>query len=276
MKRCILCLILCLTLALQCGCSQGPDSSAAVPGTDSGTTEPTASGQLPSEPVTTEVPETQPENSTAPNAISQLHSGILPDGTFTSGTLFVGDSLTYGLVLKYLQPNHLLGEARFITVPSAATAFYFYGRPLDDTQYPYPGYSQEFYNMRMFEAVEAAGEEVTAIYFMMGTNQTESSSLEIYISIVEHMLQSCPNATVFLELVPFDDSPKVSYEQATQWILEAYDYFQQQGITRVQLIDTQSAIGYNLIHDGIHLSEEGQVLWYQALVAYAAQHGLQP
>jgi lysophospholipase L1-like esterase len=67
---------------------------------------------------------------------------------------------------------------------------------------------------------------------------------------------------------------KIPYEQVNLIIQEVYDYYQLQGNPRVMLIDTHASIGENQIHDGIHLNENGQALWYEALVRFARENQL--
>jgi hypothetical protein len=94
------------------------------------------------------------------------------------------------------------------------------------------------------------------------------------VEIVDHLLASCPNATIFLEIVPFDQSTKVKYERATEWVHYVYEHFQAEGNERIFLIDSQTAIGYNLSTDGIHLTTQGQECWYQELVTFAVANDI--
>ena len=240
----------------------------AVTATDAPTELPTeAPTEEPTE-VPTEAPTEEPtEEPTEPPVTA--HSGIREDGSFNEGALFIGDSLTYGLVENFLMPNELLGDARYMAMGGAALSAFYFGPQLGRSE-DFPSIqSEEFRNLLMCEALEVAGESVRAIYFMMGTNYVKSVTTEMYIETVELMLEKCPNATVYMQLVPFDDSPRVDSERANEMIKEAYAFFAEQEEPRVFLIDSQSAIGYNLAGDGIHLTTEGQACWYQALVAFA-------
>lgn len=258
----ILALALAALLLTGCGRSSQPAEERTVP-----TQKPTMEETLP--------PETEPEETTPPPKETEeptepafrLHSGIREDGTFDEGTLFIGDFLTYGLVTGYLTDRELLGDAKYMVIPSGALTAFDYGPVLTrDTDCLY---SPEFEGMLMREAVEEAGDSVTAVYFMMGTNFSKYADDETLTGIVEHILACCPNATVFLQLVPYDRSTRVDYEEANRRVLLTYMHYQQEANPRVRLIDTQTAIGYNLTTDGIQLTTEGQACWYQALVAFA-------
>lgn len=259
-------LALLLAAVLLCGCAPAEQTPETEP--TEATAAPTEETQAPTE-EPTEATEAPTEEPTEPPF--QLHSGIREDGSFDEGTLFIGDSLTYGMVAIYLPENQFLGDARYIAMPGATILAYFQGPMLSSTGY-YSYYSPEFEGLYMYEGVEAAGEKTTAIYFMMGTNYSKYATDETYIQIVEHMLESCPNATVYIQLVPNDLSSQIDHEIANRRVRNAYEYFQQEGNERVLLIDTQTAIGYHLLGDGIHLNEEGQDCWYHALLAFAKEN----
>lgn len=266
MKR----IIALLTLAgiLLCGCGRSGQSDTQTdpkpePALASETTEAPPETEAPTEP---EPEQTQPATEHAA-PVFQYHSGIREDGTFDEGTLFIGDFLTYGLVSGYLTDRELLGDARYMIIPNAALPAFYYGPKLSKEADSL--HSPEFDGLLLCEAIQVAGEETTAIYFMMGTNVSKYATDETYIQIVEDMLIACPNATIFLQLVPYDRSTRVDYEEANRRVMAAYLHFQQEGNERVLLIDTQTAIGYNLTKEGIQLTAEGQACWYQALVAFA-------
>ena len=126
--------------------------------------------------------------------------------------------------------------------------------------------------MRMCDGVAAAGETVTAVYFMMGTNYASGVNVQLFVDIIDHILLSCPNATVYMQRVPYATSNQVDATTANKRIEEAYAQFVQREEPRVRLIDSQAAIGYNLAEDGIHLTELGQAAWYEALLAYAQEN----
>lgn len=244
MKRIIPLLVICMCL---CGCTPQVQPRETAPTQQ--TTE-TAEGIL-----TTQPPE------------ETLHSGLKTDGSFDEGTLFIGDSLTFGMVEIYLPDNGLLGEAKYMAIPGAATTCYAKGPALGEKP---SAYSPEFEGMYMCQAVEKFGADYTAVYVMLGTNANEYATDQVYIDMVAHLLEYCPNATVYLQLVPNNRSERVNTEAANGRVQRAFAAFENE--PRLQLIDTQTAIGYNLAPDGIHLVTKGQKCWYEALVAYAKEH----
>lgn len=256
-KKKLCCLLIALVLAVCTGCDYGralPDFDA-VP--DS------LPGELPGE---------NAEASCAPSSGVSLHCGIRADGSFDEHTLFVGDSLTFSLVAHYLKPQALAGDCRYAAKAGAAITAFFdpYIRMEYDESHNCL-YSDEFYSLNMAQAAGAMGEDLHAFYFMMGTNFTEDASAQTYIEICDYILESCPNATVFLQTVPY--SPIVYYETVNQRIRDAYTYYQKQGEPRVLLIDICQALGRDyLIGDQVHLSEEGREVWYQALLNYSIDH----
>lgn len=246
MKRILPILLVCLCL---CGCAPQVQQEETAP------TEQTT------------VPAETEETTQSPTAA--LHSGLKPDGSFDAGTLFIGDSLTFGMVQIYLPDNGFLGEAKYMAIPGAAITCYEKGPALGEKP---SAYSPEFEGMYMCQAVEAYGESFTAVYLMLGTNANEYATDQVYIDMVAHLLEYCPNATIYLQLVPYNRSERVNSEAANGRVQRAYDYFSEE--KRVQLIDTQTAIGYNLAPDGIHLVTKGQQLWYEAIVDYGYKNGI--
>ena len=264
--------LLTLTGILLCGCGS---VSEEVPST----TEPeisTAATDAPTEAPTEEPTEAPTEEPTeAPTEPPfPLHSGIREDGSFDEHTLFIGDSLTYGLVSLYLKDNHLQGDAMYMAYPGAPPTVYFNGPSLTVRDPRNCLLSPGFEGLLMCRAVEQVGEDVNAVYFMMGTNHVEAVCTDTYIEIVEHLLATCPNATIYLQLVPYSWKSHVPYEDTNQWIREAYALFAERGETRVQCIDTFTAIGDNINTDGIHLTIAGQEEWYKGLVAYAKENDI--
>ena len=201
-------------------------------------------------------------------------SGIREDGSFDEHTLFIGDSLTYGLVSLYLKDNHLQGDAMYMAYPGAPPTVYFNGPSLTVRDPRNCLLSPGFEGLLMCDAVELVGEKVHAVYFMMGTNHVEAVCTDTYIEIVEHLLEACPDATIYLQYVPRSWKSYIRYEDANQRILDTYTLFMEKGETRVRLIDTCTAIGENLNTDGIHLTLAGLEEWYKELLAYAERNGI--
>ena len=234
-------------------------------------TEPT---QAPTQPSTEPSTEPPTEAPTEP-APEWLHSGIREDGTFDEYTLFIGDSITAGMVSSYLKPSGYFDDAMVMATPGATPVAYFVGPRLEKDSDFYSYYSGRFEGKVMSQGVEAVGESVHAVYFMMGTNFIEAVTEQTYIDILSHILENCPNATIYLQLVPYSLSSKVDEEQINWRVWAAYNYFTLElEEPRIKLIETQVAIDFNLKNDGIHLTEEGYRLWYQALVENAQNNGI--
>lgn len=245
-----------------CGCSGAP---AEIQPTTAATEAPTVPTTLP--PETTEAPTEAP---TEPAV--ELHSGLREDGSFDSGTLFIGDSLTYGLIYAYLMANDLIGDARYMAVVGAPILEFFQGSALDHSRNCI--FSGEFEGLTYSQAVESVGGEITAVYFMLGSNYSAGTNAESYIEIVDFLLEKCPNATIYLQLIPYASSENVQ-DDAVYWsILEAYGNYAREGISRVILLDIKRAVGVNLTQDGVHLTYEGQENWYNALAAHAVENNI--
>jgi len=203
-----------------------------------------------------------------------LHSGLREDGSFDEGTLFIGDSMTCLLVDSYLAPRGLLGDAWSVARYGARVVSFF-----DESVVMLPNsgkrciFRPEHLGMGYAQVAGDLGEKLTAIYMMFGSNRTENAGAQAYIDIVDYLLQTCPNATIHLQLIPWGVEDIVLCDEANAWIREAYEHYQQEAEPRVMLIDTHTAIGINTF-DGVHLDDTGNENWYNAIVEHAKANGL--
>lgn len=258
MKK-FLCLLLSLVMVLGLlGCVREAPAEAET--TTEYTTEPTI--ETTTEPTTeATVPTTEPK---APQ-----HSGLREDGSFDEGTWFIGDSMTCILVKNYLIPHELIGDASY----SAKYGEFITGFFGDTVMDPYYGYKiafrPEHEGMHFYEIAEDLGDRATAIYMMFGTNFVWDCYADGYIQIVDFLLETCPNATIHLQLIPWGYEKYVMFDTVNEWIWEAYAHYQRQGEERVLLIDTFHAIGRNHDSGFIHLNEQGNENWYNAIVEHA-------
>lgn len=253
-------------LLLFAGCTAAPPSEPTAAATDP---LPTVA-EVPSEPAEA-VPVETAAPTDAPRDTSALHSGLRSDGTFSAGTLFIGDSLTNGFVHAYLMTYGYLGDARYMAVNGAPLSRFFSSQVLGGDGNLY---SPEFDNLSYSDAVARVGEEATAIYLMLGTNSCTKATTDKYIEVVDYLLDTCPNATVHLQLIPDSYSPMVDFETVNEQIRLACAHYEQQGIERVLVVETNIFIGQALGPDGVHLTGEGQDRWYTALVAHKKNNNL--
>lgn len=254
--------ILCAVMILLCltGCAPAPEQSKP--------TQSTAATQSPPATVSAETEASIPPSE---EPAGNLHCGVREDGTFSGGTLFIGDSLTYGFVLEYLMRYELIGDARYMAVNGAPLSRFF-----DDDKLVGSSaiYAPEFYGLTYSGAVAQMGDEATAVYLMLGTNHSSYATADKYIEVVDYILDHCPNATVHLQLIPYSSNQYVDYETVNEQISAAYSHYQEAGEERVMLVDTFSFIGTAQISDGVHLNSEGQDAWYMALLSHKNQNNL--
>ena len=259
--RKILSLVLVLNLLFLTACRKEPSESTVPPVTTVA--------------VETTIPETTVPETTAPPVTEPafpLHSGIREDGSFDEGTLFIGDSLTNGLLYIHMRQNKLIGNSKYMAIVGAPPQDFFYGPKLCDEISCIQ--SWEFTNKTMSQGVAAVGKKITAVYFMMGTNYSSHTNTDTYIKITDYLLKHCPNATIYLQTVPYSTSPNVAYEAMNRYIREAQQHYVDEGITRVLLINTMEAIGEHLNADGVHLNPQGYACWYQAILDFAAENSI--
>lgn len=250
--------------------TEAPDETSEAP------TETEAETEAPTE-ATTEAPTEATTAPTPPPAATgpvTLHSGLREDGSFSEGTLFIGDSLTVGFLSGYVEKNGYLGDAKYMAICGAPLTAFFDGTVLEKKEDVVTMYSEEFEGMEFDEAAAAFGEDATAIYFMLGTNYTKNATADSYIEIINYLLTYCPNATIHLQLVPHGDMGKVQYYTVNKRIRAAFEYYEKKGEERVLLVDTYLGIGRANGVDGIHLADIGNRNWYNTLVKHAEENDL--
>ena len=261
--------VLLLVLALLTGCG-APEEGDGQPAPAVETPAPTAAP----------IPETQapsaseePPEDEKPGPVPQ-HSGVKPDGTLSSGTLLMGDSLTAGLVTSMFV-HGTLGEARYIGIPSYSLESFYTVPSYPDSDAAaaagqLPICSPEFFGLSFSQAAWAAGSSVDALYFMLGTNMSESVTVKTYMATLRYLLDCCPNATIFAQTIPYSRNGRSDYEGVNAIINESVEALREEGIERVFVLDTFTAIGktHNRT-DGLHLEDEGLVAWRDAIVENA-------
>lgn len=112
-----------------------------------------------------------------------------------------------------------------------------------------------------------------ALILLLFTGCTAATT-DKYIEVVDYLLETCPNATVHLQLIPDSFSPLVDYKTVNEQIRQACAHYEQQGIERVLVVQTNIFIGQALGPDGVHLTGDGQDRWYTALVAHKKNNDL--
>ena len=234
---------------------------------------PTTQTDTPVTPTPTQTPQaaaqsTEPAATPTPETL--LHSGLRDDGSFSSGTLFIGDSLTYIFAGSYLPDSGLLGEAKYTAQCGSQVTAFFSSTVLEPRSRMIAGYSEEFEGMKFYDAAASFGKDAKAIYIMWGTNFTPDATKDTYIEIIDFLLENCPNATIHLQTIPHGN---VKYTIVNQRIADAYDHYQQIGEPRVLLIDTYTAIGKHTF-DGVHLDQTGNRNWYEAIIEHAKINNL--
>ncbi|MEG1789219.1 MAG: hypothetical protein RR230_01040 [Oscillospiraceae bacterium] len=232
---------------------------------------------LPAAPTPSPETETRGSPSPAPAPLNSaaVKGGVREDGSFSEGVLFIGDSLTYGLVQNYLIPAELIGDASYIAVSGMPLTLFFSDDMRLGTAYSNESgcvYSEPFYKLNYADSAALAGSGVSDIYFMLGSNLSEQSTEELYVEVMDYLLEVCPNAVIHLQTVPLSTSTTVNYRMANENIRAAAQHYVDCGEPRVELLDS------NLIWDescltagGIHLISKGFELWYQLIVDTAAK-----
>ena len=247
-------------------------TSACARTESAGDTASTEQGSEMAASVTTDAATEPIIESTEPSVV--LHSGLREDGSFDEGTWFIGDSMTCILITDYLQPNEFIGEAAYTGKFGAHITAFFDDTVMSATSYNKCVFRPEHEGLGYDDVAKLLGEQATAIYMMWGTNYTWNAYADAYIEIVDFLLETCPNATVHLQLIPWGYEELVEFETVNEWIREAYAHYQEMGEERVLLIDTFTAIGKNHDSGFIHLNYAGNENWYNAIVEHAKSNDL--
>ena len=216
---------------------------------------------------TTEATEAPTEATEPPQWDGVLHSGLREDGTFDGGTLFIGDSQTYGFIYFNLIPRNRIGDARYASAVGIPAQAYFSGTKF--SEYTVGSYSSEFEGRTIAQGVELGGSTITAVYLMLGSNGSDYTLFSDYEKIVDHLLEYCPNATIYLQTIPYSSEDHVHYEDINKILVRVRRHYADAGISRVLLIDTHTAFGERVQPDGIHLTTEALDIWYHTLVYFA-------
>ena len=258
----MLCALLALILTFGCVACASAEPAPTTEATTEPTTVPTTEA---TEPPTTEAP-------TEPPLV--LHSGLREDGTFTEGTLLIGDSLTCGFVGSFLNPKGHLGDAKYMTICGSKVSAFFDGTVLEPKDNVMTLYSPEFEGKEFDEATAELGEALTAIYLMWGTNYMPKGTAQDYIDIIDYLLANCPNATIHLQLVPYADLGVIPYPTINNRIRDAYAHYEALAEPRVLLVDTHRGIGRDVGADGVHIGMVGYGNWYATLRKHAETNQL--
>lgn len=211
-------------------------------------------------------------------AYGGLHSGLGSDGTFSEGTVFLGDSLTNGFVSYFLQPKELIGDAKFMAISGAPLSYFWNVNQKmgsDNANLYGHVYSPEFAGLNMEQGMLQLGQKATAIYVMLGTNGSSATTLQDYIDLTDYLLVTCPNATIYLQTIPLCLAEGVRVAAINESLYLTAEHYAVGGERRVFLLDTHAL--WNTSHlksDGVHLNEQGQQVWYDFLCQHAEMYGI--
>lgn len=192
------------------------------------------------------------------------------DGTFDSGTLFIGDSITYHLITKYLKPKGLIGEASYMAAANSGLPHFCDSSwGLKPAKYNGYGcvYSPEFYNLSFSQAISKSSGKYTSVYFLMGSNGSGQVTQDAYEKIIGLLLEAYPDATIYMQTVPTCKTGTVSSARVNSCVEAAVKTFGDKGINNVVLLDTNSIWDNSCImSDGVHLTDTGLKKWFEFIV----------
>lgn len=194
-----------------------------------------------------------------------------------SKTVLIGDSLTCHLITYFLKPHDLLGGASYMAAANSAVNYYFEDwwplKPLEQNAYGCE-VGEGLEGLTFAEAVEATEGKFTRVLFLMGSNSSDYSVVSDYTVVIDHMLEYWPEATIYMQTVPDSVTGVVLTERINGIIADAVAYYEEQGDSRVKLLDTNSCWGSGCyLPDGAHLTDLGIKTWYEYLAANLPSQG---
>ena len=194
-------------------------------------------------------------------------TGLEPDGTFGEKTLFIGDSLTAALI-SYLRMTDRLGTAKYMAICTYPLQSFFGAPFLDSYSAQTLGMdcSAEFYGCSFAEAVRKAGENVGAVYFMLGTNQSREVTPENYTEVLTWIRSCCPNASIYAQTIPYSAYHISDYDSVNAVVRKSVAALRSAGDEQIFVLDTFAALGTDYLRDdGLHLTPDGLKVWYRYL-----------
>ena len=189
-------------------------------------------------------------------------------GSFSSGTLFIGDSLTYGFVKLYLIPNGYIGDASYMAVGSTGASQYFSDDWLLDSASSYGCIrSPEYQGKPFYKAVEAGAGRFDAVYLLLGSNYSRSTTESAYELMIDHIARQNPEAEIFIQTVPDCETGRIDSERINSVILSVLENYSKNGRANVTLLNTNSVwTGSCIGSDGVHLTALGYAKWFECIV----------
>ena len=258
-----LCLCACLLFSLT-ACGAAPQTAAPEDAVRAETPVPDGKAEATPTPTPTASPEPTADPAAQALAAPLPGVGVAADGSFDDTALFIGDSLTVGLVM-HLRMTGRLGSARYMAICTYAMQSFYGGPVLGDEAAELYGMecSGEFYNLTYAQAVRQAGERVGAVYYMLGTNGSRDVTPESYTAILSYIRECCPEATIYAQTIPYSVGEISDYRGVNSAILESVMGLRAAGDENVYVLDTFTAVGSeHMAGDGLHLTAEGLELWY--------------
>lgn len=275
-----------LSCLLLTGCRQNtPAAETALPST---VPETTAAAAVPSVPETTaaetEAPETVPAETAAiqetlsPEQIAEgqpvlaLPEEIEGDIPFFDGVAFMGDSISYSLMVHHTRTGDL-GNAVFLVRGSLG---------IHNTLNKQLAINYQGRSLTPWDALKAAG--VNKVFIMMGTNDigyyTIDDTMEKWEIFLGNIRETCPDLEVYIQsLTPMWNGAQQQllhndnidlYNQR----LEAFCQEQNCHFVNIAPYFKDSQNGLAAPYSGdlyVHMNEVGTAAWARVLRAYGAQ-----
>jgi len=191
------------------------------------------------------------------------------EGIFDAETLFIGDSLTCGLVSSYLQPNGYMGEAGSMATANMRVTYFFKSwwtlRASDQNVWSVAA-NPEYRGMTFENAVRSSAGRYDTVYFHLGTNGSTSVTAEDYYPVLDLLLECYPKATVYVQTLADNRNGLVATDRVNGILAGVVETYHADGEERIVLLDTNAIWDADCMRsDGVHFNNEGYSRWYALL-----------
>ncbi len=241
--------------------------------TEPDTTADTSAATIPTAVITTNA--TSPSQSIPPEREPVMAAPeVQPEDGYFDDCAFVGDSVTYGLMLECMRTGDL-GDALFLATKSLGLHNSLFG----SFTHSYQGQA-----MTTEEALAASG--VKKVFIMLGMNDLNAIApqqcAEYFSLLITRIRERCPDIQIVIQsctpIYTGSEEDGLTNANVDLYNTMLQGYAQQEGLAYVDvaayLKDKTGGIAHRYCSDNyVHLTSEGAQVWIAVLRSFAAQQG---
>ncbi len=197
----------------------------------------------------------------------------LPEDFFDD-CAFVGDSVTYGLMLECMRTGDL-GNALFLATKSLGLNNSLFG-----------GFTHSYQGQAMTTEEALAASGVKKVYLMLGMNDLNAIApqqcSENFALLISRILQKCPDIQIIIQsctpIYTGSEAEGLTNQNVDLYNTMLQNYAQREGFAYVDvaayLKDQTGGIAHRYCSDNyVHLTSEGAQVWIAVLKSFATAQG---